>query len=215
MYSGNEDRQGTRGVGFTVSKKASRSVLGFTPICERIYTLRIKGKFHNITFVNVCAPTEDTEDELIDEFYETLQSVCDELPTHDAIITLGTWKIPGTNDTNQIDHITVSKRWATDIENIRTYRGANSDSDHFLVGARLKQRIALITRSSAENRKRWNIDKFDETDVERYYQQEVQRKLQENPPSNDIEEEWTYIKEMIITSALNIIGEKQNERNEE
>jgi hypothetical protein len=127
----------------------------------------------------------------------------------------GTWKIPGTNDTNQIDHITVSKRWATDIENIRTYRGANSDSDHFLVGARLKQRIALITRSSAENRKRWNIDKFDETDVERYYQQEVQRKLQENPPSNDIEEEWTYIKEMIITSALNIIGEKQNERNEE
>jgi hypothetical protein len=37
----------------------------------------------------------------------------------------GTWKIPGTNDINQIDHIIVSMRWATDIENIRTYRGAN------------------------------------------------------------------------------------------
>jgi hypothetical protein len=34
-------------------------------------------------------------------------------------------------------------------------------------------------------------------------------------PSNDIEEEWTYIKEIIITSAQNIIGQKQNERNEE
>jgi exonuclease III len=32
-YSGNEDRQGNQGVGFIVSKKASRSVLGFTPIC--------------------------------------------------------------------------------------------------------------------------------------------------------------------------------------
>jgi hypothetical protein len=31
------------------------------------------------------------------------------------------------------------------------------------------------------------LDKFYETDVERYYQQEVQRKLQEKPPSNDIE----------------------------
>jgi exonuclease III len=173
-YSGNEDRQGNGGVGFIVSKKACRSVLGFSPICERICTLRIKGKFHNITFVNVHAPTKDTEDDTVYEFYETLQTVCDELPKHDAIITLGdfsaklgkeqsykditgrhslhevtdnnghrlvqytainnfkvlstwyprkdihngTWKIPGTNDTNQIDHILVSKRWATDTANI-------------------------------------------------------------------------------------------------
>jgi len=37
-YSGN-DRQGNGGVGFIVSKKASRSVLGFSPISERICTL--------------------------------------------------------------------------------------------------------------------------------------------------------------------------------
>ena len=73
-------------------------------------------------------------------------------------IRKGTWKIPGTEETNQIDHILVSKRWATDIENIRTNRGANSDSDHFLVGARLKQKIVLITRNRIEKRKRWNID---------------------------------------------------------
>jgi len=56
----------------------------------------------------------------------------------------GTWKIPGTNDINQIDHIIVSKRWATDIENVRTYRRVTSDSDHFLVEARLKQKVTLI-----------------------------------------------------------------------
>jgi endonuclease/exonuclease/phosphatase family metal-dependent hydrolase len=52
----------------------------------------------------------------------------------------GTWKIPGTNDINQIDHIIVSKRWATDIEDVRTYRGATSDSDHFLVELDLNRR---------------------------------------------------------------------------
>jgi exonuclease III len=88
-YSGNEDKQGNRGVGFIVCKKINRLVLGFSPICDRICNLRIKGNFHNITFVNVYAPTEDTEDEIVDEFYVTLQSVCDELPKHDAIITLG------------------------------------------------------------------------------------------------------------------------------
>jgi hypothetical protein len=39
-----------------------------------------------------------------------------------------------------------------------------------LVGARLKQSIALITRNRTENRKRWNVNKLDETDVEHYYQ---------------------------------------------
>jgi uncharacterized protein YpmB len=106
----------------------------------------------------------------------------------------GTWKIPGNNDANQTDRVLVPKRRAKDIENIRTYRGANSDSEHFLVGVKLKHRIAQITRNKTENRKRWNVETFDETDVERYYQQEVQWKLQEKPPSNDIEEEWTCIK---------------------
>jgi hypothetical protein len=117
----------------------------------------------------------------------------------------GTWKITGTNFTNQIDHILGSKRWAKDIENIRTYRGANSDSCHFLVGARLKQKIDLKTRNKTESRKRWNIDKLDEIDVDRYYQQEVQQKVQEKPSSNNKEEEWTYIKETIITPAQNVI----------
>jgi hypothetical protein len=80
-------------------------------------------------------------------------------------IQKGTWKIPGTNDVNQTDHIIVSERRATDIENVRTYRGANSDSDHFLVGARLKQKITFVIRNRTACRKRWNVEKFDETDV--------------------------------------------------
>jgi hypothetical protein len=42
-----------------------------------------------------------------------------------------------------------------------------------------------MTRNRIENCKRWNVDKLDEKDVERYYQQEIQSKLQRKPPSND------------------------------
>jgi hypothetical protein len=52
----------------------------------------LKVNYIILTFVNVYAPTEDTEDEIVDEFYETLQSVCDELPKYDAVITLGDFK---------------------------------------------------------------------------------------------------------------------------
>jgi len=58
----------------------------------------------------------------------------------------------------------------------------DSDSDHFLVGAKLKQKTTFIIRNRSECRKRWNVEKSDETDVERQYQQEVQRKLQEKSP---------------------------------
>ena len=53
----------------------------------------------------------------------------------------GTWKIAGTNYTNKIDHILVSEKWASDIRNVLTYRGANSDFDHVLVEVRLKQKM--------------------------------------------------------------------------
>ena len=45
-----------------------------------------------------------------------------------------------------------------------------------------------IIRNRIKNRKRWNIDKLDETEVQGHYQQEIQKKLQGKPPSNDIEE---------------------------
>ena len=208
-FSGDENKQGQHGVGFIVLKKMKKSVLGFNPVSERICTLRIKGKFHNITFINIYAPTEDASEETVEQFYEDLQNICDKISKHDAIITLGdfnaklgredcfvdifgkhclhsetsnnglkvaqyatmnnfkvvstwyqkkdifkgTWRIPGTNQTNQIDHVMISKRWATAIENVRTYRGASSDSDHFLVGVKIKQKIANITQIKETGKK--------------------------------------------------------------
>jgi hypothetical protein len=38
------------------------SILGFQPFNERICKIRIKGKYQNISIVNVHAPTEDKDD---------------------------------------------------------------------------------------------------------------------------------------------------------
>jgi hypothetical protein len=72
-----------------------------------------------------------------------------------------------------------------------------------------------MTRNRIEIRKRWNVDKLDVTDIEPYYQEETKWKLQRKPLSNETEEEWTCIKETLITSAQDIIGETHHERNEE
>jgi exonuclease III len=44
-YVGKDDRQGECGVGFIVTRQMRKAVLAFTPVCERICTLRVPGKF--------------------------------------------------------------------------------------------------------------------------------------------------------------------------
>jgi hypothetical protein len=64
-------------------------ILGFEPISDHICKLRVKGKFHNITLINIHAPTEDKEDDVKEQFYEELQRTHDRVPKHDVTIILG------------------------------------------------------------------------------------------------------------------------------
>jgi hypothetical protein len=52
------------------------------------------------------------------------------------------------------DHILIDRRQATSIANVRTHRGTNYDSDHYLVKDMYKSRIQTkkhISREMAEN----------------------------------------------------------------
>jgi len=54
---------GQLGTGFMVRKEVEKNIMSFTAINERICILRPKGKFHNITLINVHAPTEEKMEE--------------------------------------------------------------------------------------------------------------------------------------------------------
>jgi exonuclease III len=58
-YSCSEQTTGYFGTGFMVKKEIEKNIMCFTPINERICTIRLKRKFHNITLINVHAPTEE------------------------------------------------------------------------------------------------------------------------------------------------------------
>jgi len=63
--------------------------MSFTPINERIRILRLKGKFHNITLINVHALTEEKMEEEKDKFYDDLQKTYDRASKHDIVMVLG------------------------------------------------------------------------------------------------------------------------------
>ena len=90
FFSGH-DRARKNGVAFICNKKICKSVLGYNPISDRIISIRPQGKPVTITLVQIYAPTLDTEDDEIDEFYNMLQKVTDSISNSDVKIIMGDW----------------------------------------------------------------------------------------------------------------------------
>jgi hypothetical protein len=55
---------------FFVDSKVNHLVINFTPINERLFILGIKGRFCNYSLIHIHAPTNDSEEEAKDQFYE-------------------------------------------------------------------------------------------------------------------------------------------------
>ena len=88
-YSGSTSKTRQAGTGFIFPKKMQNYVIGFEPYNECLCKLRIKGKYNNITQINVCTPTEDHTEETKEQFYDNLQYLLDKTPKSDIIIILG------------------------------------------------------------------------------------------------------------------------------
>ena len=88
-YSGREDGLHQEGVGFYLSKRAMGAVEEFEAISSRIAKLRLDTKWFKVTIVSAYAPTEISDDQEKDNWYDQLQSVLDRIPGHDMLLLLG------------------------------------------------------------------------------------------------------------------------------
>ena len=88
-YSGTKRQVGQAGTDFIIMGRTINSVIGFEAINERLCKIRLKGKYNNVTLVNIYAPTEDKADSEKENFYEQLQLVIDQIPKIDTTVVLG------------------------------------------------------------------------------------------------------------------------------
>jgi len=59
-----------------------------------------------------------------------------------------TWTSPDGKTHNETDHILIDRRWNSSILDVRSFRGAGCDTDHYLVIAKVRERLAVSKQAA-------------------------------------------------------------------
>ena len=78
-----------------VKKRVQNAVLGCNLKNYRMVSVRFQGKPFNITVIQVYAPSSNTEEAEVEQFYENLQDLLELTPQKDVLFIIGDWNAKG------------------------------------------------------------------------------------------------------------------------
>jgi hypothetical protein len=120
------------------------------------------------------------------------------------------WTFPDGQTYKQIDHILIDRRRHSSILDVRSFRGAECDTDHYLTVANVRERLALRKQAAQKfDGVRFNLRKLNDLEVRKQYKIEITNRfaaLENLSEDEDINRAWESIKENIKTSATESLG---------
>ena len=79
------------GVAIIVNERVQNAVLGCNFKNDRMISVHFQGKPFNIMVIQVYAPTSNTEETEVEQFYEDLQDLLELTPKKDVLFIIGDW----------------------------------------------------------------------------------------------------------------------------
>src|ERR1700761_7897191 len=126
------------------------------------------------------------------------------------------WNHPDGITKNQIDHVLIDGRHCSNILDVRSFRGPNIDSDHFLVRVVLRARIQSRNEKTAVVR-RYDIDRLKNMEIRKQYVDKLEERIiaDIDLEHTSINDTWNQIKQEVESVAAETIGWKTGDsRNE-
>jgi hypothetical protein len=121
-----------------------------------------------------------------------------------------TWTSPDGKTHNQIDHFLVDRRRYSSVLDVLSFRATDCDTDHYLVVAKVRERLAVNTqRSQRFHMERFNLKKLNEVEGKEQYHVEVSNRfaaLEDLDTEVEINNAWETIRESIKISAKESLG---------
>jgi len=128
-----------------------------------------------------------------------------------------TWTSHDGRTHNQIDHVLIARRWHSSVLDVRSFRGADCDTDHYLVISKVRKRLAVGKQAAQRfDRQRFNLRKLNEPGVRKKYQIEITNRfvaLENFNDDEDVNRACKNIKQNIQTSAKKNLGLQEMKQN--
>lgn len=120
-----------------------------------------------------------------------------------------TWVSPDQHTQNQIDHFSISRKWRGSLLDVRNRRGADVATDHHLIIARIKLKVAAI-KSDRINSRRLDVRKLLIPTTANMYTERLRAAVSrlENEPS------WDECNHIFLKVAEDTLGYRRIERKE-
>ncbi|XP_045450139.1 uncharacterized protein LOC123658893 [Melitaea cinxia] len=115
---------------------------------------------------------------------------------------------------NQIDHISISRAWRTSLLDVRNRRGADADSDHHLVVADVRLRMAAARRKVEKASKKFNLQflRSEEGRKEFSICLRNQFELLKDLEDEDMDEAWEHMRTAFTKAGEKALGYKHSKQ---
>jgi len=121
------------------------------------------------------------------------------------------WRLPDGITFNQMDHLLTERTHKSNLMDVRSYQGANIDSDQYLVIACLRARISNVKQVTGIRTNKYNVSKLTSSEVAGQYGQQIEEKLNHITLSeqDNGEKWWERCKTIINSIAEEVLGMKK------
>jgi len=116
-----------------------------------------------------------------------------------------TWRSPDGQTFNQIDLLLIDARHVSNVMDVRTFRGANIDSDHYLLISQIRSRISNARKTYGSYARKFNIEKLKSSETSSAYREKLNEYLARRV-DYDINEAWMLLKNAITQTAGTILN---------
>ena len=123
-----------------------------------------------------------------------------------------TWRSPDDTTVNQIDHFIVNSKWRRSLQDVRTYRGADANNDHYLVSATMKLKLRRAV-PQGQHRKQLDITKrtCKCPNINKEFVLELRNRFSvlsttTEEEDHDVDSKWNTIKSIYCESAKHVVG---------
>lgn len=119
-----------------------------------------------------------------------------------------TWISPDGKTKNQIDHITIDRKYRSHLMDVRAMRGAEAASDHILIRAKLKNKLQARNKHQ-QSKIKYNIPwLMKNTERQEIYAEKLEEKYgkMDDMNSYNIEQLWHHYKEILKEAAEETVG---------